>query len=177
MTMEIDAKSAKAAELMEFLQAHSARLRMNPPTPVALQETMEFLSERQPGWETQISHEEFARILQQRHPELRFEWSGAEAGAAAELEDEPATDKQIAYLKVLEVPIPEYLGLRQASDLIDQWKDRMSAGQKRRLDFYKVKYDPKITREQATALIDAYKEKHPESEAAYQEWKTRKGLA
>ena len=174
--METDAKSAKAAELMEFLQTHSARLRMNPPTPVALQETMEFLSERQPGWEGQISPDDFAKVLLQRHPELRFEWSGAEAGAAGELEDEPATDKQIASLKVLEVPIPEYLGLREASDLIDRWKDRMSAGQKRRLDFYKVKYDPQITREQATALIDAYKNEHPESEFAYQEWKARNGL-
>ena len=112
----------------------------------------------------------------QRYPELRFEWSGAEGGGAAELESEPATDKQIAYLKVLEAPIPEYLGLREASDLIDQWKDRVSVGQKRRLDFYKLEYDPKITREQATALIDVYKQKHPESEQAYQEWKTRSGL-
>jgi hypothetical protein len=175
--METDATSAKAAELMEFLQAHSARLRMNPPTPIALSETMEFLSERQPDWEAQTAPEDFAKILLQRHPELRFEWSGTEAGAAAELEDEPATDKQIAYLKVLEVPIPEYLGLREASDLIDQWKDRMSAGQKRRLEFYKLAYDPKTTREQATALIDAYKREHPESEVAYQEWKARSGIA
>lgn len=161
---------------MEFLQANSARLRMNPPTPIALHETIEFLGEHQPDWPEHTSPEEFARILVQRYPELRFEWSGAEAGAAAELENEPATDKQIAYLKVLEVPIPEYLGLREASDLIDQWKNRVSAGQRRRLDFYKVKYDPEITREQATALIDAYKQEHPESEQAYQGWKARSGL-
>jgi hypothetical protein len=63
--------------------------------------------------------------------------------------------------------------MRAASDLIDKHKNRVSDGQKRRLDFYKVKYDPNITREQATALIDVYKAEHPESEAAYQEWKTR----
>ena len=161
---------------MEFLQAHSARLRMNPPTPTALHETIDFLSEHDPVWPAETSPEDFAKILVQRYPELRFEWSGAEGGGAAELENEPATDKQIAYLKVLEAPIPEYLGLREASDLIDQWKDRVSVGQKRRLDFYKLEYDPKITREQATALIDVYKQKHPESEQAYQEWKARSGL-
>ena len=175
--METEAKSAKAAELMEFLEANSARLRMNPPTPIALRETIDFLSGQEPDWAARTSPEEFARILVQRCPELRFEWSGKESGVAPELENEPATDKQIAYLKVLEVPIPEYLGLREASDLIDQWKDRVSAGQKRRLDFYKVKYAPNITREQATALIDAYKQEHPESEQAYQDWKARHGLA
>jgi len=86
--------------------------------------------------------------------------------------DEPATEKQIAYLKVLGVPIPNYLGLRQASDLIDQWKDRASDRQKRRLDFYKLEYAPEITREQANELIDRYKDLHPESEEAYQKWKT-----
>jgi hypothetical protein len=172
--MNADVKRAKEAEFMTFLEKESARLHMNVPTPAAVRETIDFLVETNPDWEKEISPEEFAKILKKRYPELRFEWTGASAPESAEtLYDEPATEKQIAYLKVLEVPIPDYLGIREASDLIDKWKNRMSDGQRRRLNFYKLSYDPNITREQATALIDLYKAKHPESEEAYQEWKLR----
>ncbi len=34
------------------------------------------------------------------------------------------------------------------------------------------RYAPNTTREEATALIDAYKADNPESEAAYQAWKS-----
>ncbi len=175
--MDAEAKSAKETELMAFLEAESGRLRMNVPPRAAVRETIDSLTENNAGWPEETSPAEFVRILKKRYPELRFEWSEDEAARIEERADEPATEKQIAYLKVLRAPIPEYLGLREASDLIDQWKDRVSAGQKRRLDFYKLEYDPKITREQATALIDAYKQRHPESEQAYQDWKARSGLA
>ena len=173
--MDTETTNRKAAELIAFLETESARLHMNPPAPAAVRETIEFLGASHPNWEREVSPAEFARLLKSRYPELRFEWSeGAEGESGA---DEPATEKQIAYLKVLEVPIPDYLGIREASDLIDKYKDRISEGQKRRLTFYKLDFDPRITREQANELIDRYKVEHPESEAAYQEWKTRQGIA
>lgn len=153
---------------MAFLRSDCSRLRMNIPTVGLVRETIDFLSETVPNWNSETSPEEFAKLLLKRYPELRFEWTDPSGGESAE---EPATEKQIAYLKVLGAPIPNYLGIREAADLIDKWKDRVSDAQKRRLDFYRVNYEPNITREQATALIDSYKEKHPESEAAYQAWK------
>jgi hypothetical protein len=171
MAMDAEARNTKETELLAFLETEAGRFRMNVPPPAAVRETIDFLAENNAAWDTEISAAEFAKILKQRYPELRFEWTGGAVTGAEEAADEPATEKQLAYLKVLEVPIPDYLGIREASDLIDKWKNRVSDGQKRRLDFYKVKYDPEITREQATAMIDAYKAEHPESEVAYQAWK------
>jgi hypothetical protein len=168
--MSIEPKQLKADEFLSFLENEAARLHMNVPTPGAVRETIDSLAESNPNWDTEVSPEDFAKLLKQRYPELRFEWSGGEASGLSD--DEPATEKQIAYLRVLEVAIPDYLGLREASDLIDKYKDRVSDGQKRRLDFYGLKYAPNTTREEATTLIDAYKADHPESEEAYQAWKT-----
>jgi hypothetical protein len=168
--METEARSAKEAELMAFFETESARLRMNVPAAAAVRETIDFLAENNPTWHTEVSAPEFAKILKQRYPELRFEWTD-DVASAEEVNDEPATEKQIAYLKVLGAPIPGYLGIREASNLIEEWKGRASDAQKRRLNFYKLEYAASITREQATALIDSYKAQHPESEAAYQEWK------
>jgi hypothetical protein len=168
--MSDEAKNLKQSEFLRFLEKEAARLHMNMPAPGAVRETIDSLAESNPHWETEISPEDFAKLLKQRYPELRFEWSATEQSGYAD--DEPATEKQIAYLRVLEVPIPDYLGLREASDLIDKHKNRVSDGQKRRLDFYGLKYPPNTTREEATALIDAYKADHPESEEAYQAWKS-----
>src|SRR3954453_18233314 len=118
----------KEKELMEFLQAEAARLHMMVPSPSAIRETIAFLAENNPLWTGQTSPDEFARLLKSRYPELRFEFSEVESGA--DRADEPATEKQIAYLRVLEVPIPEYLGIREASDLIEKYKSRTSEGQK-----------------------------------------------
>lgn len=173
-TMNSDLAKSKEDEFMSFLRANSAKLRMNIPTPGAIRETIEFLAGSVPNWSEETSPEEFAKILVKRYPELRFEWAEADGEPNAEnASDEPATEKQIAYLKVLGAPIPQILGIREASDLIEEWKNKVSAAQKRRLDFYRLEYDPGITREQANALIDRYKEQHPESEAAYQEWKAQ----
>jgi len=176
--MESDWKSSKETELLEFLEKNASRLRMNIPSPSAVRETIDFLCETEPDSVAEISAEDFAKVLKKQYPELRFEWtSGDEATGADYTGDEPATEKQLAYLKVLEAPVPEYLGMREASDLIEKWKNVASAGQKRRLDFYKLKYNSNITREEATALIDGFKKEHPESEQAYQEWKIKAGLA
>jgi hypothetical protein len=168
--MNTDERAAKESELMAFIETESSRLRMNVPSPAVMQETMEFLAGVDPNWTAQTTPDEFARILKQRYPELRFEWTDATDPEASG--DEPATEKQIAYLKVLEVPVPEYMGMREASDLIDKHRLRASPAQRRRLDFYKLSYDPEITREQANEMIDRYKAEHPESETAYQEWKS-----
>jgi hypothetical protein len=176
--MENDWKSAKESELVEFLQANASRLHMNIPSPSAVRETIDFLCESEPGWQEHLSPEDFAKVMKRQYPELRFEWSAeADATEADSGQDEPATDKQIAYLKVLEAPVPEYLGMREASDLIEKWKNVASSGQKRRLDFYKIPYGSDITREQATALIDQFKTEHPESEQVYQDWKLRVGIS
>lgn len=159
--------AAKENEYMEFLRAEAARLRMNIPAVGAVRDTIDFLFESIPDWNGDTAPEEFAKLMVKRYPELRFEWTSGEDS------DEPATAKQISFLKVLGAPIPNSLGIREASDLIEEWKNRVSDGQKRRLDFYGLAYAADITREQATALIDDYKKTHPESEAAYQEWKAK----
>lgn len=169
-------KKSKESEFMIFLRAECARLRMNIPSPGAVRETIDFLSETFPNWNIETSPEEFAKLLIKRYPELRFEWSDPGVDGAG-LEDEPATEKQIGYLKILGVPIPSSLGIRAASDLIEKWKDRATDAQKRRLNFYRLDYDPNISKDQATQLIDHYKAKHPESEGAYQEWKIKNGIS
>ena len=173
LLMMSEVNETRETELISFLRANSARLRMNVPTPGAVRETIESLAGADPNWVDKTSPEEFAKILVRRYPELRFEWTGADGMESAEsVGDEPATEKQIAYLKVLGAPVPKILGIREASDLIEEWKNKVSDAQKRRLDFYGLAYDPNITREQANALIDRYKAAHPESEEAYQKWKT-----
>ncbi len=167
--MDDASRQAKAEEFRAFLEENAEKLRMNLPSSSAVREAVDFLLENEETWPNDMSAEKFARVMVQRYPELRFEWTGnAESEAGL---DEPATDRQIAYLKVLEVPIEDYLSVREASDLIDQYKDRVSEGQKRRLNFYGLSYSAETTRDEATELIDRYKSEHPESEAAYQAWK------
>src|SRR5258707_14886823 len=108
--MENDWKSGKQTELLEFLEANASRLHMNIPSPSAVRETIDFLCETEPDWPTRLSSEDFAKILTKQYPELRFEWNPGGGPDAEYPEEEPATEKQIAYLKVLEAPGPEYLG-------------------------------------------------------------------
>ncbi len=171
--MDDSRRQAKADELRAFLEANAGRLRMNLPAPSAIREAVDFLLENETEWPNDMSGDKFARFMIQRYPELRFEW--AEEAEGEVNQDAPATDKQIAYLKVLEAPLEGYLTVREASDLIDQYKNRLSEGQKRRLNFYGLTFSPGMTREEATDLIDRYKAEHPESEAAYQAWKTSQG--
>jgi hypothetical protein len=165
----------KESELIDFIRANSSQLRMNMPAPGAVRETMEFLAGSNPNWTEDVSSEEFAKLLVRRYPELRFEWTAADENPVNP--DEPATEKQISYLKILGAPVPDILSIREASDLIERWKNRVSDAQKRRLDFYGLKYDANITREQANMLIDRFKEANPESEEAYQAWKIKNGIA
>src|SRR3954466_5529893 len=122
--MDDASRQAKASELQAFLEGNGERLRMNVPSPSAVREAVDFLLEKEGNWPNDMSGEKFARVMVQRYPELRFEWTGNVEGEAGL--DEPATDKQIAYLKVLEVPVEDYLSVREASDLIDQYRNRVS---------------------------------------------------
>jgi hypothetical protein len=176
MELNDEIKRSKESEFMTFLQEESSRLHMTLPSLGAVRDTIDFLAENVPNWDVETSPDDFAKLLINRYPELKFEWSDPNA-EGAELGDEPATEKQVSYLKVLGVPIPTSLGIREASDLIDKWKDRASEAQKRRLTFYRIDYDPNLSREHATLLIDGYKVKHPESENAYQEWKVKNGIS
>ncbi len=58
-----------------------------------------------------------------------------------------------------------------ASELIDHLCHQATDAQKRRLNFYRLDFDPQITKEQSSTLINCYRARHPESEDAYQEWK------
>src|SRR6476659_8219558 len=115
--METDWKSSKETEVREFLEGNASRLHMNIPSPSAVRETIDFLCETEPDLAAHISAEDFAKLLKKRYPELRFEWTSSDETTGADYAaDEPATEKQIAYLKILEAPVPEYLGMREASD-------------------------------------------------------------
>ena len=60
----------------------------------------------------------------------------------------------------------------EASGLIDRLCHRASDARKAS-EFYGLDYDPEITKEQPSLLIDCNRDRHPESEEAYQEWKIR----
>src|SRR5437763_17189803 len=107
--MNTDERAAKESELMSFIESESSRLRMNFPSPAAIQETIEFLARSDPNWATQTAPEEFAKILKQRYPELRFEWTDTTDPESSG--GEPATDEPMAYLRGLEAPIPAYLAM------------------------------------------------------------------
>src|SRR5436305_15089018 len=95
-------RHAKAEELVAFFEDHAQRLRTNLPSLSAVRETVDFVLEQEINWPNDLSPENFAKIMIQRYPDLRLEWTG-NVESEAQL-DEPATDKQIAYLKVLKVP-------------------------------------------------------------------------
>jgi hypothetical protein len=93
---------------------------------------------------------------------------------AAEVEDasgwlnDPATDRQISYLRSNGVFIEEGLTKGRVSQLID---GEPTEGQLRRLNFYGIKLTRYLSKKDASELIDSYKTQHPESEEQYQAWK------
>jgi hypothetical protein len=83
----------------------------------------------------------------------------------------------LAYLRDLGAQVPPSITKTQASDLIEQWRNKATDAQKRRLTFYRLSFEPDITKDQASMLIDSYRQSHPESEDAYQEWKITSGTS
>ena len=83
----------------------------------------------------------------------------------------PATEKQVAYLTSIGVDGASSMSKAEASRLIS---GPPSEGQLRRLQFYKITVSPRLTKDEASILIETYVRDHPESEAQYQAWKQAK---
>jgi hypothetical protein len=97
----------------------------------------------------------------------------AEVEDASDWRNDPATDRQIDYLRSNGIGIEEGLTKGCVSQLID---GEPTEGQLRRLNFYGIKLRRYLTKKDASELIDSYKTQHPESEERYQTWKgTRLG--
>ena len=89
---------------------------------------------------------------------------------ASDWHNDPATDRQISYLRSTGVCIEVGLTKGRASQLIG---GEPTEGQLRRLKFYRITPSPYLTKEEASELIDGYMTQHPESEEQYQAWKLR----
>jgi hypothetical protein len=82
----------------------------------------------------------------------------------------PATERQISYLRSIEICIEDGLTKGRACQLIG---GEPTEGQLRRLKFYGITPSLYLTKEEASEWIDGYKMQHPESEEEYQAWKLR----
>lgn len=87
---------------------------------------------------------------------------------ASDWHNDPATDRQISYLRSISVSVEAGLTKGRASQLID---GEPTEGQLRRLNFYGIKLTRYLTKTEASELIDSYVTQHPESEEQYQAWK------
>jgi hypothetical protein len=171
-------KRTKEKEFLGFLQKNSFKLGMMVPTMAQLRETIDFLHDSIPAWATETSPEEFAKLILTRYPDLKGTWESSTAGIEdiSDWGDEPATERQLAYLRDLGARFSSDISKVEASELIDRRKNKATDAQKRRLTFYALDFDPEVTKEQASTLIDSYRAQHPESEDAYQEWKIKTGI-
>jgi hypothetical protein len=168
-------KKIKEKEFLEFLQKNSFKLRMTIPNVGQVRETIDFLHDNIPSWETETSAEEFATLILARYPDLKNNWDSLSAEiddtTSNEWGDDSATERQLDYLRDLGATVSPDISKAEASELIDRLCHQATDAQKRRLNFYRLDFDPHITKEQASTLIDCYRTRHPESEDAYQEWK------
>ena len=168
-------KKVKEKEFLDFLQKSSFKLRMMAPNVGQVRETIDFLQDNIPKWDTETSVEEFATLILARYPELKNNWDSLSAEidviTGGEWGDDPATERQLDYLRDLGATVTPDISKAEASELIDRLCNQATEAQKRRLNFYRLDFDPLITKDQASRLIDCYRERHPDSEDAYQEWK------
>ena len=168
-------KKIKEKEYLEYLRKNSFRLRIMIPTLGQIRETIDFLHDNIPNWDTETSAEEFSTLILARYPDLKNEWDSLSAeiddNTAEEWDSDPATERQLDFLRDLGATVSSEITKAEASELIERLTHKASDAQKRRLNFYRLEFDPDITKEQASTLIDCYRERHPESEDAYQEWK------
>jgi hypothetical protein len=169
-------KRSKEREFSDFLQKNFFRLGMTPPTMAQLRETIDFLHDSIPNWASETSPKEFAILILTRYPNLKTQWYPTPTTGAEDFPnwgDEPATERQLNYLRDLGAHSSPDISKAEASEIIERIKNQASDAQKRRLIFYGLNFDPHITKEEAASLIDCYRERYPESEDAYQEWKIR----
>jgi hypothetical protein len=82
---------------------------------------------------------------------------------------DPASQPQINLLAQHGVRSPRGLTKGAASDQIEAIVNQVTEGQQRRLTFYRLRIP--ATKDEASAMIDAYMAQHPEAEADYQQWK------
>jgi GYF domain 2 len=168
-------KKIKEKEFLGFLQRNSFKLRMTIPNVGQVRETIDFLGDNIPSWETETSADEFAKLILVRYPDLKNSWESLSAEvddvASSDWDDDPATERQLDYLRDLGATVSPDISKGEASELIDHLCHQASDAQKRRLNFYRLDFDPHITKDQASTLIDRYRTRHPESEDAYQKWK------
>lgn len=89
---------------------------------------------------------------------------------ASDWHNDPATERQISYLRSIGVCIDDGLTKGRACQLIG---GEPTEGQLRRLEFYRITPSPYLTKEEASESIEGYMMQHPESEEEYQAWKLR----
>jgi hypothetical protein len=82
---------------------------------------------------------------------------------------DPATHAQINLLSQHGVRVPIGLTKGAASDQIEAIVSKVTEGQRRRLTFYGLPAPG--TKDEASAMIDAYMSQNPEAEERYQAWK------
>jgi hypothetical protein len=82
---------------------------------------------------------------------------------------DPATQSQINLLARHGVRSPRGLTKGAASDQIEALVNQVTEGQRRRLTFYRLPIPE--SRDEASAMIDAYLTENPNAEEAYQHWK------
>jgi hypothetical protein len=92
----------------------------------------------------------------------------ADVQDASDWHNDPATDRQIAYLQSSGATMESRLTKGRACQLIG---GEPTDGQLRRLAFYGIRVPRYLTKEEASDLIDGYITQHPESEEQYQAWK------
>lgn len=85
---------------------------------------------------------------------------------------DPATEPQINLLAQHGIRSPRGLTKGAASDQIEAIVNQVTEGQHRRLTFYRLPIP--ATKDEASAMIDAYIAQHPETETDYQQWKLSK---
>jgi hypothetical protein len=84
---------------------------------------------------------------------------------------DPATQPQINLLAQHGIRSPRGLTKGAASDQIDAIVNQVTEGQRRRLTFYRLPIP--ATKDEASAMIDAYVAENPQAEEDYQHWKLR----
>jgi hypothetical protein len=94
----------------------------------------------------------------------------AQVDDASDWHNDPATERQISYLRSIGVSIEDGLTKGRACQLIG---GEPTEGQLRRLKFYGITPSPYLTKEEASEWIDGYEMQHPDSEEQYQTWKLR----
>lgn len=113
-------------------------------------------------------------IMETLRPHLKIEtesWAADEErlGRVPRASPNHASEKQVAYLRSIGHRVTDDLTKAQAQLL---FSGPPTEGQMRRIRFYGLTLAADASKDEASAAIDRYVRDHPESEAAYQNWKS-----